>query len=293
MCAPKKGSMRQNLKSLSAAGGWLLAACLAAPAVFVVPAAAQPALPIQDNSFLVEEAYNQERGVVQHVNTLSKVWNSKDFGYTFTQEWPGARNPKHQLSYTLAETHAGAFAGTGTGLGDVVLNYRYQLMGAGDARVAVAPRVSVLLPTGDVTRGRGTGGVGVQTNLPVSLVLQRRIVGHWNTGATFVPHSRAADRSSAAAAGYNFGGSMAVLAHPRFNVLLEAMQNGYQSVVGPGRAEWSRTTYVSPGIRWAYNFASGLQIVPGVGMPLGICGSRGERGLFLYLSLEHPLRKGR
>lgn len=28
--------------------------------------------PIQDNSFLIEEAYNQEFGVVQHINTFTR-----------------------------------------------------------------------------------------------------------------------------------------------------------------------------------------------------------------------------
>ena len=63
--------------------------------------------PIQDNSFLVEEAYNQERGVVQHISSFSRMWNSKDWNYTFTQEWPAPGNWRHQLSYTLAGMHAG------------------------------------------------------------------------------------------------------------------------------------------------------------------------------------------
>jgi hypothetical protein len=43
---------------------------------------------IEDNSFLVEEAYNQEFGVVQHIQNFQRYWNSKDWIYTFTQEWP-------------------------------------------------------------------------------------------------------------------------------------------------------------------------------------------------------------
>jgi hypothetical protein len=47
---------------------------------------------IQDNSFLVEEAYNQEEGVVQHINTFVRQHNG-DLLYTFTQECPcSARN---------------------------------------------------------------------------------------------------------------------------------------------------------------------------------------------------------
>lgn len=53
---------------------------------------------IQDNSFFIEEAYNQERGVVQDISTFSRMWNGKDLSYSFTQEWPGARNWRHQFS---------------------------------------------------------------------------------------------------------------------------------------------------------------------------------------------------
>ena len=48
--------------------------------------AAQPG--IQDNSFLVEEAYNQNFGVVQHISSFTRFFDSKDWNYTFTQEWP-------------------------------------------------------------------------------------------------------------------------------------------------------------------------------------------------------------
>ncbi len=56
--------------------------------------------PIQDNSFLVEEAYNQEAGVVQHISTFTRFQESKDWIYTFTQEWP-VGGLKHQFSFTL------------------------------------------------------------------------------------------------------------------------------------------------------------------------------------------------
>ena len=55
---------------------------------------------IQDNSFLVEEAYNQNFGVVQHISSFTRFWDSKDWNYSFTQEWPVPGNERHQLSYT-------------------------------------------------------------------------------------------------------------------------------------------------------------------------------------------------
>src|SRR5688500_8196222 len=66
----------------------------------IPPQAPDEAAPIEDNSFLVEEAYNQERGVVQHINTFSRATGATGWMYTFTQEWPLA-GQKHQLSYTV------------------------------------------------------------------------------------------------------------------------------------------------------------------------------------------------
>ena len=37
---------------------------------------------IQDNSFLVEEAYNQNYGVVQHIQTFQRQWISHDWAYS-------------------------------------------------------------------------------------------------------------------------------------------------------------------------------------------------------------------
>src|ERR1051325_7410678 len=127
-----------------------------------------PSGPIQDNSFLIEEAYNQEDGVIQHISAFERLTNSHDWAYTQTDEWP-IRTVKHQLSITLAGTHAGSFAGSGAGWGDTFLNYRYQLMGNRETKLAMAPRPSLLLPTGDHNFGRGSGGIGLQTNLPVRI----------------------------------------------------------------------------------------------------------------------------
>jgi hypothetical protein len=246
--------------------------------------------PIQDNSFLVEEAYNQEFGVVQHISTFTRFWNSEDWSYSFTQEWPVPGDARHQLSYTLVLSDPGASSG-GPGIGDVALNYRYQLVGNGDARVAFAPRLSLMFPTGNVTQGRGAGGFGLQTSLPLSVVVSKNLVTHWNLGATAVPHAENAARERATTVGYNLGQSFVWLARPRFNVLLETVFSSSQAVIAPDRTAWSNSLLLNPGVRWAYNFKNGLQIVPGVAVPIGVGPSAGEKGLFLYLSFEHPFRK--
>jgi len=58
-----------------------------------------------------------------------------------------------------------------------------------------------------------------------------------------------------------------------------------------GEVVGSFQSLLNPGIRWAYNFKNGLQIVPGIALPFGVGPSKGEKGIFLYLSLEHPYRK--
>jgi hypothetical protein len=241
---------------------------------------------IEDNSFLIEEAYNQEWGVVQHIQSFTRLWNSKEWTYSFTQEWPLNPAPKHQLSYTL--TGVGA-SGAGGGLGDTALNWRYQVLRT--EKLAFSPRVTLLAPTGDSRLGRGVGGTGVQFNLPFSAVLHPKLVSHWNLGGTIVPNAKNAAGDKSAVYGYNFGQSFIYLAHPRFNVMLETIFNSTENVVGPNKTLRENSAFISPGIRWAHNFENGLQIVPGVAVPTGIGSSRGEAGVIFYLSFEHPFKR--
>ncbi len=247
---------------------------------------AEPAPPIQDNSFLVEEAYNQEDGVIQHISFVQFL-NSHDVVYTQTDEWP-LRSLKHQLSVTASVNESGNYREFGPGWGDTAINYRYQLVGSGETRLAIAPRVSMLLPTGDSGAGRGYGGWGLQTNLPISLQLNRYVVTHWNAGVTWIPSAQDAQHSHAALVNPNLAQSTVWLVKPRFNALCEVVWTSNASVIAPGRTAREQALFVSPGVRWAYNFKSGLQIVPGVGLPIGLMGATGQKGAIFYLSFEHP-----
>jgi outer membrane putative beta-barrel porin/alpha-amylase len=246
--------------------------------------------PIQDNSFLVEEAYNQEEGVVQHINAFSRLRESGEWAYTFTQEWP-VRSLRHQLSFTLPAL--GGSPESGGGMGDLALSYRYQWIGNGDAPVALAPRLTLLLPTGSVREGRGTGAAGLQVNLPLSTVLSRRWVAHWNAGATYTPAARNAAGQEADTRSYNLGQSFIWQPSSTVNFMLETVRESRETVSASGATETEDSLLLSPGVRWAYNFPSGLQIVSGVAVPIGIGPSSGEETLFLYLSFEHPFKMPR
>ena len=268
----------------------MLLVCAGTAVAQSLPPAEKPDGPptIQDNSFLMEEAYNQEEGVVQHINTFQRMRGGA-WVATFTQEYPVPRQA-HQLSYTIPYERTGE-AGVPAGHGDVALNYRYQLAGSGETAFACAPRVTLLLPTGNEKKGLGSGGTGVQVNVAASTVLSSKFVTHSNLGGTYTWSARNARGETSDTLGYNAGQSLVWMASPVFNVLVEAVWSREQEVVAPGRARGANSFFINPGIRWAHNFSTGLQIVPGIAVPIGVGPSRGDRGVFLYLSFEHPMWK--
>jgi hypothetical protein len=244
---------------------------------------------IEDNSFLIEEAYNQGQGVVQHINTFSRPVGTSGWVYAFTQEWP-VRGQRNQLSYTIPLAHSADQSGAQTGIGDVAVNYRYQMLGIAGGP-AFAPRLSLLLPTGASRRGFGAGGTTLQVNLPFSVTLPARFVTHSNAGMSFTPRARNTADAVAATSAYSLGQSLIWLIRRDFNFMVETLWTTAQEVVGPGKAVRATELVVSPGIRGAINFRSGLQIVPGFAVPIGVGPSRDERSVFVYLSFEHPFAK--
>lgn len=233
---------------------------------------------IEDNSFLLEEAYNQEKGVIQYINTFKRdrggTWN-----YSFTNELPMG-GQKHQFSYTIPLSSFG----NGTGIGDIAINYRYQAVL--NKTVAVSPRASVLIPTGSKEKFLGAGGVGMQFALPVSVILGPKFVTHFNAGTTLTPKAKNALGQTASTTDVYVGQSLIYLATPTFNVMLEALHENDETLIGQDRTLRGSNTTLSPGIRWAYNLKSGWQIVPGVAVPFSVGNNWGDRSLFLYLSFE-------
>ncbi len=271
-----------------------VAGCAIAVAMVSSPAAALAAeteAPIQDNSFLVEEAYNQEFGVVQHISTFVRPPGGSNWGYSFTQEWP-AGGQTHQLGFTgvAANYTAGAF--TVTGWGDLLLNYRLQAIGNGETPVAFSPRLSLVLPTGDASLGLGSGTFGYQVNLPFSAALGRSFVSHTNVGTTYLPSARDRDGNRANPLSFNVGQSFIWLVTSRFNPMVEAVWNHNETVSGQNKTDTEDALVVNPGFRAAFDLPGDLQVVPGVSVPITLTGSRaGEVAVFGYLSFEHPFMR--
>jgi hypothetical protein len=260
---------------------YLAVVLLIAPALAGGQSASTPV--VQDNSFLMEEAYNQEAGVVQHIFTLRTFRGSSDFDGAFTQEWP-VGSIRHQLSYDLPLVRFG----DETGIGDIHVNYRYQLVGSADTRVAISPRFAVSLPTGDWKKSRGAGAIGFEAGIPLSYVISPLFTAHTNVDGGFTPSARNLAGARAGVFGFDLAQSLIFTPNQRIQPLVEVVYSRGQEVIGEDKTEWSDELIISPGVRAAFNFSSGLQIVPGLAVPFG---RHGERGVFFYLSFEHPFQR--
>ena len=252
---------------------------------------------IEDNSFLIEEAYNQEEGVIQHIFTALYTNDSRHRGwaFSFTEEWPFF-SQNHQLSFTIPSTHLRDEGQQQNGIGDILLNYRYQLLSESDVIPAFAPRFSLILPTGNRHKGTGNGVVGYQWNLPLSKKITSNLALHANLGLTYLPKVRAPldlpgkplSRKSSLVS-YNLGGSAIYALSSRLNLMLEWVGLSEQSLDGRGKRDREFQSTLSPGIRAAVIDQQDLQSVLGLAFPVGLNRSADNYGIFLYLSIEHKI----
>jgi hypothetical protein len=113
---------------------------------------------------------------------------------------------------------------------------------------------------------------------------------HANAGLTWTPDATNTVGESASTLNANLGGSAIWLLRPTLNLMLELVWLSTEDVIGPDRSAREGALFLNPGVRWAFNFPSGLQIVPGVAYTLGLDDGAGADALFLYLSFEHPFR---
>ena len=236
---------------------------------------------ITDNSFFVEEAFNQDPGVVQNIFGIHATgdgsWES-----AFTQEWP-IRVHAHQFSYTVAFVRGE----TSSGIGDTMLHYRFQAFDETARRPAFSPRVSLVVPTGSAARGLGDGSAGWEVNLPFSKQL-RDLYVHWNAGFTQLP------RAQAGAARHNLltprvAASGIWRVRPMLNAMLESVFEWPEAIAGAA-TERSYATTVVPGFRTGWN-AGEAQTIVGVGVPVTFTAGTTDAGVFGYFSYELPFSR--
>lgn len=254
---------------------------LGAPAARAqTPASAPPSaepFQIKDNSFLVEEAFNQEPRIFQ--NIVNWQYQDGEWFLAFTQEWP-APGMRHQLSYTIPFNALR----DGDGIGDSLLNYRVQVLEEGPGRPAFAPRVSLIVPTARVDRSSG-----LQVNLPFSK--QRNdFYFHWNAGFTW--QHRGDNRPNLVSP--SFAGSAIFRVAPMLNVMVESLLVFLNTEVAPGvtrETEHNANFTLSPGLRRGWNVAEEKQLVIGAALPITWDDGSTNVGIFGYFSYELPFRK--
>jgi Iron dependent repressor, metal binding and dimerisation domain/FeoA domain len=241
---------------------------------------------ITDNSFLVEEAFNQEPGIFQNIFGAART--NRNWAAAFTQEWP-VKSQKHQLSYTLlwldAEGH--------NGFGDVLVNYRYQALMEGPGQPAFSPRVSLILPTGRARNGLGSGSPGLQINLPFS-----KQTGdwywHWNSGVTWLPRAQADFEGATSTRRENLtvpflAGSGIYRLRPMFQLMLEGLVV-FDESIAVQRTQRDTAFTLAPGLRAGWDFGE-RQLVVGFAVPITWSDGEREPGAFLYCSYELPFSR--
>jgi len=210
--------------------------------------------PIEDHNFGLESGWNREDAALQ----VNSFFLDGATSYELVGEW-AVQSPRHQLSTTVP-----IFADGRTGLGDVTLNYRYQLAGAPGSRVGIAPRVSLILPTRDSQFGDRSSGL--QVNVPISASLTGRLTSHTNLGGTWFRDLGASEINLAQSLSFDVTRRMALSVGANCTRCDES----------------SHLLVVRPGVQFSFDGPGGLQIVPGVALPIG-------GGVLVSVAIERTL----
>jgi hypothetical protein len=238
---------------------------------------------IEDNSFLLEEAYNQEWGVYQFIQKYQSFEMANTYDYTFESEIP-ITDKVHQFSYEIPfarseENRPGA-------VGDIILNYRWQLFNR-DGFI-LADRFGLILPTGQVDNGAGTGVYGFEFMKSATVTLSDYWINHWNFGFSVLPNGKIQDiEKRRTLSDFTAGTSLIYLLTDHFNILLEGLLESEQSINEDGSKKAETSFTINPGFRFAMDFDwKETQIVPGISFPTELLNGPTEHGVLFYLSIE-------
>lgn len=259
---------------------------------------------IRDNAFLVEEAFNQEQGDVQHIFNWIILWDrfagghSRDFASTYTMELP-LGGQKHQFSFTTQfltafEKNNGSPATQQGDVGDTFLNYRYQLL-ASDEFLWCAPRLTLIVPTADQRFGLGTGEVGYQFNLPLSHYGEQ-FDFHFNAGTTFIPNASVPLENGTLSPrhdlrAFNLGVSTFWKPETYLHFFIEGLILRNEQIDTLGFRDGTTQVLVNPGVRYAVCQFDDVEWVLGASVPIGLTEDSPDIGAFFYMSVEHVFRR--
>lgn len=241
---------------------------------------------IEDNSFLLEEAFNQEWGVYQFIQKYQTAKRAKGYEYSFENEIP-ITDKTHQFSYEFAY---GRPDSTGHGaISDVTLNWRIQPYNKDG--VLLADRFGLIVPTGRVDKNAGNGVYGFEFMQAGTLFINDQFVTHFNFGFDVLPNAKTAGTDKRNTLSSFTGGSSLIYMHNDWvNFMLEGLLQAGQSTLPDGTVTSETSFTINPGMRFAFDLAwKETQIVPGISFPTEILNRPQEHGVLFYLSIEPTL----
>lgn len=237
---------------------------------------------IIDNSFLVEEAVNQDPGVIQ--TTLNWVRSGDgDWESAVGQDWPLASH-RHQFSWSLP-WNGGQLP---LSVGQAVVSYRYQISDVSKETLGIGARVSAILPT---DRDGEEHGVGLQAAVPVTAEW-RRLHLHANAGVTWTRQRSSEHPQRTSLVSPYFAGSVIWPTASMFQVMLEDVVEFEAFLDAGARRRRNTTMTISPGLRGAFNVGRN-QIVVGAAVPVDATTDGQSVSVLGYFSFEGPFRRSR
>ncbi|WP_408098048.1 hypothetical protein ACJVC5_03740 [Peredibacter sp. HCB2-198] len=238
---------------------------------------------IEDNSFLLEEAYNQEWGVYQFIQQYQTYNNSNNFTYAFTNEIP-ITDKTHQFSYGFGyERYDGVEHGSIT---DTTLSYRWQPVNRDG--ILIAERFGLVVPTGSVEKGTSAGVYGFEFVQAATITMAPQWMNHWNFGFKVLPAAKTAgvDKRRTLTT-FKAGTSLIYFLSDHFNLMLEGLLESGQGIDEDGNKIVETSFTINPGFRFDWNLDwKDTQIVPGVSFPTELINGPTQQAVLVYLSIE-------
>lgn len=239
---------------------------------------------VVDNSFFLEEAYQQPAGVYQFIQTFQTFEKGGGYNYAFAAEIP-ITDLIHQFSITTARARED---GLQSSTGDTTLNYRYQPYNR-DGKL-VTERFGLIVPTGSVKQKTSNGVYGFEFMQAATIIFSDRWANHWNLGMNLYPRAKFTDTTKRTTlTEVKAGTSWVYFFKDDLNFMLELFFQTSQTLVDD-KQETSFAFILSPGVRFgkSYNWKE-MEVVPGIGFPVQFEESETDLGMLVYLSFEPKL----
>jgi hypothetical protein len=232
---------------------------------------------IVDNSFLLEEAFNQEWGTYQFIQKYQT--SSRDGGhqYILSTEIP-LTDKTHQLSFEIPLEKRQ--------IGDTNISYRWQPLN--EDGLILAERFGLIFPTGSAKEESGNGVYGFEFMKAATLILGNNFMNHWNLGFLILPDAKITNsKRNRTLTSFTAGPSLVWLLKDHFNLFIEGLFESSQKIDPDGSKIETSTFTVNPGLRFSRHLKwNDTQVVPGLSFPIRFLNGPAEKGIFLYLSFE-------